>query len=184
MDVGLNNKNTLGEIDPRFNDVVFFVEATNSEEFDLWREYSSESMSNIKPLKDTDIDLIIDSISDNRLRINVLDLNKSIKHIERKRVKWKQGSGFSIVIGYLDKRPINVSFMIHEINDNKVCFYHGCSELVDHKMIKDWLISRFQLTHDNYGRWNHSDANNFHNCIQGLENMDKEPRETVYKSGF
>lgn len=31
MDVGLNNRNTLGDVQPEFKDVVFFVEATSTE---------------------------------------------------------------------------------------------------------------------------------------------------------
>jgi archaellum component FlaC len=52
MDVGLNNRNTLGEIAPEFKDVVFFVEATSTEHHTLWSEWSTQSMSNIEPISD------------------------------------------------------------------------------------------------------------------------------------
>ena len=41
MDVGLNNRNTLGEIAPELTDVVFLVEATSAEQHNLWSEWSA-----------------------------------------------------------------------------------------------------------------------------------------------
>jgi len=44
------------------------------------------------------------------------------------------------------------------------------------------LIKQFQLTHDGYTRWNHTNSSNFHNCVNSLDRLDKEPRETIYKN--
>jgi hypothetical protein len=78
-------------------------------------------------------------------------------------------------------RPISINFAFATIKNKKVAFYHPSSTLVDYKVIKKWLTDRFQLTHDNYTRWNHVDANNFHNCLNSLDNLDKNPRNTKYK---
>lgn len=98
-----------------------------------------------------------------------------------RKVDWEQiNTGFMITIGQLDSRPVTIEFSFAIIKRKKVAFYNGCSQVVDHKMIDEWLISRFQRTHDNYSRWNHVNATNFHNCINSLETLDIEPRDTVY----
>jgi hypothetical protein len=177
MDVGFNNKNMLGEIDPAFKDVVFFVDATTEEQFGLWREYSKESMTNIEPISED----FIQTLPEN-FRGRVEKLNNQVKRAQHKRIDWKQvSSGFGLTLGKLDDRPICVCFSFAYINGHKICFYEATSQVVDHKLIEKWLKTHFQLTHDGYTRWNHTNATNFHNCVSGLENLDKEPRETVYE---
>lgn len=178
MDVGLNNKNTLGKINPAFDDVLFLVEATSEEKFNIWRDFSKESMSNIKPLSED----VVNSFPEHIKNI-VKPLNDKVKDYSRERVDWKDvSSGFSSIIGYVDDRPVNVSFNFAFINGKKICFYEGISQMVDHKIINDWLIRQFQLTHDGYTRWNHTNSSNFVNCINSLDNLDKEPRDTIYKN--
>lgn len=175
MDVGLNNRNTLGEIAPEFADVVYFIEANSNEQFSIWQDFSKESMSNIQPLSEEFISLL-----PLEFREKVSTLNRKVEKVSKERFDWKQiSSGFGITIGKVQKKPVTVSFSFAIINGKKVCFYYCMSRMVDHTMIKDWLISRFQLTHDNYTRWNHSDATNFNPAY--LDRIDKEPRDTVYK---
>jgi len=177
MDVGLNNRNTLGAIAPEFADVVFFVESTSNEQHQHWSDYAKESMTNITPLQDDFINLIPENV-----RSNVKRLNDKVKDLQHTRVEWKQiMSGFGLTIGHVDKRPVCVSFSFAVINGKKVCFYYCTSQVADHKMIENWLISHFQLTHDGYSRWNHTDSSNFHNCINSLDSLDVEPRDTIYK---
>lgn len=178
MDVGLNNRNNLGEIAPEFADVVFFVEANSNEQLMLWQEWSKKSRYNIEALAN----YVIMDITPINVRKLVKELNDKIKDVTNKRVDWKEvGLGFSLKIGELDNRPVVVSFHFAFINEKKICFYDCVSQVVDHKMIENWLMKRFQLTHDGYTRRNHTNAMNFHNCVKGLENLDKEPRDTVYK---
>ncbi len=181
MDVGLNNRNTLGEIAPEFNDVVFFVEATSTERLNLWSEWSKESMSNIEPISDDHLKLIGDKLSRD-LYLKVETLNEKVKKNNSTRVNWEQiSAGFMLPVGQVGKDSVYVRFSFAIINGKKICFYEATSQVVNHEMVKDWLISRFQLTNDNYCRWNHTDARNFHNCIGSLDRLDKEPRDTVYK---
>lgn len=181
MDVGLNNKNTLGEIDPAFTDVVFLVEANSNEQFTLWQEWSSQSMSNIEPIADNDMKAIGEKLSRD-LYAKLEKTNNKLKHNYSNRVTWEQVyAGFGITIGHVEKHPVMISFSFAFINGKKVCFYYPTSRAVDHEMIEKWLIERFQLTHDGYTRWNHTNAGNFHNCVNSLDNLDKEPRDTVYK---
>ena len=128
-----------------------------------------------------DIDFLVAANSNERFNL-WLEYSNSYKD-ERKntRVDWKQiSTGFMRTIGYLDSRPVEIEFSFAIIKEKMVAFYYGCSQVVDHKMIDEWLISRFQRTHDNYSRWNHVDAANFHNCINSLDKLDVEPRNTVY----
>ena len=187
MDVGLNNKNTLGEVDPAFSDVVFLVEATSEEYFDFWKEWSKESTNNIESLNEETMNRISTILckEDHFLFVKLNELNEKVKKIEHTRVDWKDvSSGFSITIGHIKKMPVCVSFRFAFINGKKVCFYECTSRMTDHEMVENWLISRFQLTNDGYTRWNHVDAANFHNCINSLDRLDKKSRDTVYLSTY
>jgi len=160
-----------------FTDVVFFIESTSNEQMNHWSEWSKESMSNIKSLPDSEIE----KITDLSLQRKVMDLNRKVRRFEHPRVEWEQVmNGFSLTIGYVKKSPVCVSFSFAVINGKKVCFYDCTSQIADHQMIEDWLISRFQLTHDNYSRWNHTNSSNFHICVHGLDSLDEKPRNTVY----
>lgn len=192
MDVGLYNRNTLGEVNPAFTDVVFLVEATSSEQQKLWEEYSDQSTSNITPLSENVLNCLREAVKSWPILLRVEELNKAVIENNGKRVKWESVSaGFGITIGnvtgenhkkqQLKKLPVCVSFNFAIINGKKICFYYPTSVGVDHDMIEDFLIERFQLTHDDYTRWNHTDAGNFHNCVNSLDRLDKEPRDTVYK---
>ena len=178
MDVGLNNRNTLGDINPAFKDVVFFVEANSNETLQLFSDFAKTSMDNIQPLSDDDTAIL--GMLSPELHNKILHINDKLKAISRPRVDWEQiMSGFAITIGKVGKHPVTVSFSFSKLNGKKVCFYYCTSRVVDYTMVENWLIKHFQLTHDNYTRWNHSDAMNFKPYY--LENIDKEPRNTVYK---
>lgn len=182
MDVGLNNRNTLGEIAPEFEDVVFFVEATSTEQHTLWSEWSTRSMSNIEPISDDVMSLVQEKLGAGILFEKLSKLNRKVKDNNQPRVNWEQVSaGFALSVGQVGKNNVMVCFTFAFINGKKICFYEATSQVVNHKMIEDWLISKFQLTHDGYSRWNHTNAMNFHNCVNSLDNLDKEPRDTVYK---
>ena len=182
MDVGLNNRNTLGEIAPEFKDVVFFVEATSTERNTLWSEWATQSMANIEPISEEMMSLIQEKLDSEILYERILKLNRKVKGNSHPRVDWGQiYAGVVITIGHVGKLPICVSFNFAFINGKKICFYEATSQVVNHKMIEDWIISKFQLTHDKYCRWNHTNAVNFHNCVHSLDNLDKKPRNTVYK---
>lgn len=59
-------------------------------------------------------------------------------------IPWKQGSGVGIHIGELDivgqgKMPVVLSLMWNTIRGKLICFHEAVSQVVDHKMIEDWL---------------------------------------------
>jgi len=80
---------------------------------------------------------------------------------------WEEiAMGHGIQIGSVDHRPIAVSIRYAILNDKKVMFYHGMSQLVDYQMIEDWIqMYSLDTIKSNDGRWAHCDADNFHLCL-------------------
>ena len=180
MDLGLNNRNTLGSFHPLFEDVVFFVEATRHEQFGLWKDFSKERK--MKPLSDELIAVLPDYCVNFDVKKQITKLNNELKQQDSVRVDWVQvSSGFSLTIGHVGKLPIVLCFNFAIVNGKKICFYDCTSRVCDHTKIEDWITSGFQLTHDNYHRHNLVDAASFSDCIKALKILDKEPRNTVYK---
>ena len=80
-------------------------------------------------------------------------------------ISWEQDlSGFIIEIGKIKKRPICIEFSFAKIGEKQIAFYYGCSTLVDHKMIEDFLEENYPVKYDNGSRKAITDAMNFHNC--------------------
>ena len=63
------------------------------------------------------------------------------------KVYWLEISQCSTVptIGYVENRPITVCITYATIADEKILFYEGMSELVDHKMIEAWIKEHYLL---------------------------------------
>lgn len=76
--------------------------------------------------------------------------------------------GFSVQIGTLDKRPVNVSILFDTINGAKIVFYEAVSQVVDYKMVRAWIDENLTSELPD-GRVNHCDANNFHQCMHALQ---------------
>lgn len=191
MDVGLNNKNTFEH--EQLKDVVFLVEATSPEQHNLWQEWAKD----YRDVHSLDIPIKIpekfklfeDSVRDLfspelRAEIEILKMtckrvairNDDIAESQEHRVDWEQMTGVLIHIG----NEIYLSFSFVKINGKKIAFYYPSSAKVDYTLIEKWLIKHFQRTHDNYTRWNHTDAQNFHNCVNSLDDIDEKPRKTKY----
>lgn len=74
-------------------------------------------------------------------------------------VEWVQYSaGFSCEIGTVADRPIYLDTFANIIEGNLVVFYNGCSQLVDHLMIEEFLEKKAPCMKDRRNR--HSDAMN------------------------
>jgi uncharacterized protein YcsI (UPF0317 family) len=72
---------------------------------------------------------------------------------------WKQEPmGCTYILGYvMDNMPVNISITWIYINDRLVAFYHGCSMVVDNRLIDRFLHNKPK-----------TDAMNFHICIDDL----------------
>jgi hypothetical protein len=153
MDVGLNNRNYLHKKlgNSYLEDVEWIVEATSEERFNLWQDYHNDPKYNWEEVSRGWSYYIIE------LNING---NGKIKS---------------------ETLPVYINFSFAIINGHKICFYTSNSLLVHHGYIESFLTTYFQRTHDDYSRWNHTDSANFHNCIGYLEDIDLEPRDTIYE---
>lgn len=77
------------------------------------------------------------------------------------RLNWiEQSSGFWREIGKVADRPICVSVFFATVAERRIAFVEGCSELVDHKMIRDWIAT--EKRDDDVPVVN---ASNFHNAL-------------------
>lgn len=112
------------------------VEATHTEKFFIWKEWSTESEWNP-------------------------DWSK---------VEWKDISiGTSPQIGEINNRPICVCVFFAEIEGRRVGFYEGISQLVDHKMIEEWLRMKNPEAY-------RTNAMNFSNAVRHIRELNK----TIY----
>lgn len=88
---------------------------------------------------------------------------------------WKQEcAGVTITIGTCDKRPVCIAIFWDWLDGHKVMFYDACSQVVDHKMVDDWIYHFSKdIKWDNGTRWAHSDSNNFQHCIEAIQDLVK-----------
>jgi hypothetical protein len=110
-----------------------------------------------------------DSFSQHSIWREYVDQRKLIRDDE-----WEQHIGNCLEIGQLDDRPVCVSLMWVTIKGILVCFYHGTSQVVDHKMIEKFFERYAQPTWDNGSRLAFTDAMNFHHAWQHIEERMNE----------
>lgn len=207
MDVGFNNTNKLHLAlnEPELEDVVWLVEANSNETHELWASWSNQSLTHYNPLDISNGEasalvqkayLQMGPADAEKIKL-LIEINKKAHRFGGKRKTWKQvpvGHSFTIldlectpkgVLGPTELLAVRIDFRYHIINGHKIAFYSSDGALSHRFYIDAFLRTHFQRTHDNYSRWNHTDAQNFHNCINSLETLDKDPRDTVYKpDGF
>jgi hypothetical protein len=85
-----------------------------------------------------------------------------------KKKSWIQGSsGYLPTIGKLDGRPIVLSLLIHIVDGYPILFMEPTSQVIDHKMVEDWLKLHLPKTafQSNGEYVNKVDAMNFHNVF-------------------
>ena len=103
--------------------------------------------------------------------------NPDPRHPHMKVATWEQDNpGTMLQIGTCSRRPVCVSVEYNIIEGKRVLFYHGCSQVVDHLMIEEWLQywTLKKIRHDGGHRWSHCDAMNFHNCVHALRETAKK----------
>lgn len=79
------------------------------------------------------------------------------------KVKWEQiNEGFGGNVGMVaGVHQIHVSFIFAKIARKLVCFYHPTSQIVDHRVVKDYITK--------YAGDRMTDAQNFHTCVHWCE---------------
>jgi predicted ArsR family transcriptional regulator len=97
-------------------------------------------------------------------------------HIHR----WEdEGMGRCPTIAYQgtgrNRRPICLSIFYAHLDGLKVAFYDATSELVDYKVVHDWIEARTKhIKYDNGTRWAHEDAGNFHTVIHEIDDRRRK----------
>jgi len=202
MNVGFNNTNTFEHKD--LKDVVFLVEATDDERHNLWVRYATEythhdGLDKEISMFQTDLDMDIFTKGIRRflspiitqeidrlygLVTSVTERNVKIRESRKHRIDWQSDShGIVVKVGEFGGEAIWVSFSFAHINGHKVAFYTANnSQTVHHGIVENYMMKYFQRTHDGYTRWNHTDATNFHNCVNSLDDIDESPRKTKFKN--
>lgn len=84
--------------------------------------------------------------------------------------QWESArSGLGTTVGKVGKMPVAISLSIDVIDGHRILFYHATSQVVDHRMVEDWLKKNLPVTafedSDPRKRMNHADAMNFHNAL-------------------
>lgn len=114
-----------------------------------------------------------------RLAEYVVEVTTAEKHFlwekYHKEVDWDEQkffTGFGRDIGRVDKRPITVSFRLILINKLHVLFWEATSELVDYKMIDDYMKEHCNPMEFGTDRRAKCYAEGFYNCIS-YSNRDR-----------
>jgi len=84
--------------------------------------------------------------------------------------KWKQHQGIMLEVGRIEDRPICITIMWNEIGGALIGFYNASSQLVDHKMVEEFLKKKFKDTPK-------TDTMNFAHVIGYLEK--RKPNKVV-----
>ncbi len=87
-------------------------------------------------------------------------------------IHWEEVSrGFSRKIGTVAKRPICIEGRYAILNGKRVMFYDGTSQLVDWKMIDQWMENYLRKCMgwcDTPETYRHCNAANFHQCFETI----------------
>lgn len=129
------------EINKRFKDTVFLVEANDFERHQLWADHSLEAQK----------------------AFGSSDGNRG-----NRRCTWKQlNPGFHQTIGHLDNRPISVCVFWNYVNGKLVAFYEATSQVADHQMVEDWI---FKQCSPKWGGSRRAQCNamNFHHVLSAV----------------
>jgi hypothetical protein len=187
-------------VEERLKETFFLVECEDT--FPLWKDYSPESDFPRYPVKSweqvmqgnavtvgylTTFKKASDIAPNSKVKIVreglTNGLEGEVEEWEDPIKKWRvsfdeeyQGWYFPEELAAKDeyeRRPIVISLNWAMIDGQLVCFWHGCSQLVDYRMINEWLNKNFDGTHDG-GRRSATDSMNFHNCIGAIKRKNEE----------
>lgn len=81
----------------------------------------------------------------------------------------------SIRVGLCEKMPTCVDVAWAILNERRVCFYHACSMVVDHRLVEKWRKAEFP--HIDW-RDQHCNAMNFSQCLGYVWPMADRPEGT------
>lgn len=97
---------------------------------------------------------------------------------------WEQRSLF-VEVGSINEKPVCLDIRRCQIWGKWVLFYHACSEMVNHSMIREWFESKvFNDQPATAPCYRYTDATNFHVCISVLEQETGKKRKDIWSDEF
>lgn len=85
-----------------------------------------------------------------------------------------QSIGYMVQVGTLDRRPVTIQIFWFRIDGRLVGFWDSPSQVVDHKMVEEWLDENCTPAKwDNRTRHARCDAMNFHLCIHAIRQANE-----------
>lgn len=90
-------------------------------------------------------------------------------------LRWEEESrGHGITIGHVKDMPVVLSLNYARIEGRRVCFFYGCSQVVDYRMVDKWMDDRTgDIRCDNGYRPATCDAMNFSHCLAAIREMNR-----------
>jgi hypothetical protein len=120
-----------------------------------------------------DTKFLVEATSTERFFLWLQNADESTERCGRTPVEWRQDSmGAFEYAGYCDDRPVTVNVLWATLNGIRIAFYEAASELVDHRMVNDWINLNFSGRWDGGTRRAHCDAMNFHHCLDYIRNPE------------
>jgi hypothetical protein len=117
-----------------------------------------------------DTEFVVEADSFARLALWERFSTEALHKTELNTINWQQDSmGTCYQVGSLDNRPVNIDFVWAKLNNHLILFYHACSQVVDHKMVENWIEKYCNPQHNE--RRSHCDANNFAHAISYISNF-------------
>lgn len=87
-----------------------------------------------------------------------LQLHYSVEQVTK---AWKnEPHGFYATVGYYYQSPVNICLNVAQVGLRRVLFYDPTSEIVDHRMVRQWLEANLKGAFED-GRLVHTDPSNF-----------------------
>ncbi len=90
------------------------------------------------------------------------------------RVKWEQTSWCMGQIGTISRQPVTLSVLWVRIDGKLIGFWEPTSQVVDHKMIREWFAKNcVSPKWDNGTRHGRCNADNFYLCMRAIQEANK-----------
>lgn len=126
-----------------FSDTKFVVEATHTEYFFLWKQYSNQAIHK------TEANVYVwEQINEG--------ISETVGHL-----------------GWFGTHPVCVSMFWARINGTLIMFYEAISRMVDHEMVRKFIASKCSPRWDKGHREAHCDAMNFHHVLEYVKHEDR-----------
>lgn len=111
-----------------------------------------------------DVDGVVEAT--NTEKTHLWMVNKHSLYGQKPR-EWKELlSGYGTIVGYLAEMPVFISLLKDTIDGKNILFWFATSQVVDYRMIEQWMEENIPERARKDGRINQVDAGNFNNVFR------------------